>query len=191
MTKLIGLSGSLRQASYNAALLRSAVGMMPKGSELVVETIRGIPLYDADLEAAEGLPEKVTALKDAIAAADGLLLVTPEYNNSIPGVFKNAIDWLSRPADDIKRVFGGKPVALIGASPGGFGTILSQNAWLPVMRYLGADLWNGGRMMVSKAQTVFNQDGTLADQKIEEQLRKYLAGFVAFASRSKASASSA
>jgi chromate reductase, NAD(P)H dehydrogenase (quinone) len=77
------------------------------------------------VEAAEGIPEPVTALKDVIAAADGLLLVTPEYNNSIPGVFKNAIDWLSRPPADIQRVFGGKPVALTGASPGGFGTILS------------------------------------------------------------------
>jgi len=180
MTKLIGLSGSLRQASYNAALLRSAARMMPEGSELIVETIRGIPLYDADLEA-EGIPEKVTALKDAVADADGLLLVTPEYNNSIPGVFKNAIDWLSRPDSDIKRVFGNKPVAVIGASPGGFGTILSQNAWLPVLRTLKADFWSDGRLMVSRAGTVFNQDGTLADQKIEDQLRKFLAGFVAFA----------
>jgi chromate reductase, NAD(P)H dehydrogenase (quinone) len=180
MTKLIGLSGSLRQASYNTALLRSAAGLMPVGSELIVETIRGIPLYDADLEA-EGIPEKVTALKDAIAAADGLLLVTPEYNNSIPGVFKNAIDWLSRPDADIKRVFGNKPVAVIGASPGGFGTILSQNAWLPVLRTLKADFWSDGRLMVSRAGTVFNQDGTLVDQKIEGQLRKFLEGFVAFA----------
>ena len=188
MTRLVGLSGSLREGSLNAALLRNAAGLMPDGAELMAETIRGIPLYDADCEAAEGIPEKVTALKEAIAAADGLLLVTPEYNNSIPGVFKNAVDWLSRPADDIKRIFGGKPVALIGASPGGFGTMLSQNAWLPILRYLGADLWNGGRLMVSKAQTAFDQDGTLADQKIEEQLRKYLEGFVAFASRQKASA---
>ncbi|WP_150117438.1 NADPH-dependent FMN reductase [Microvirga vignae] len=181
MTKLIGLSGSLRQASYNSALLRSAAGLMPEDSELVIETIRGIPLYDGDVEAAEGVPEQVSALKGAIAAADGLLLVTPEYNNSIPGVFKNAIDWLSRPPADIPRVFGGKPVALIGASPGGFGTILSQNAWLPVLRTLGAELWSGKRLMVSRAQTVFNQDGTFADQKIEEQLRAYLKGFVAFA----------
>ncbi|HZH25947.1 MAG TPA: NADPH-dependent FMN reductase [Azospirillaceae bacterium] len=185
MTKLIGLSGSLRQGSYNSALLRSAAGLMPDGAELAVETIRGIPLYDADLEAAEGIPAPVTALKEAIAGADGLVLATPEYNSSIPGVFKNAIDWLSRPNADIKRVFGGKPVALIGASQGGFGTILSQNAWLPVIRYLGADLWNGGRLMVSRAQTVFNQDGTLADQKIEEQLRNYFQGFVAFARASR------
>ncbi|SCZ07685.1 NADPH-dependent FMN reductase [Microvirga guangxiensis] len=181
MTKLVGISGSLRQASFNSALLRAAAGLMPEGAELVVDTIRGIPLYDGDLEVAEGIPERAAALKEAIAAADGLLLVTPEYNNSIPGVFKNAIDWLSRPASDIPRIFGGKPVALIGASPGGFGTILSQNAWLPVLRTLGADVWSGGRLMVSRAQTVFNQDGTIADQKIEGQIKTYLEGFVAFA----------
>ena len=111
MTKLIGISGSLRKGSFNSALLRSAAGLMPEDSELVVDTIRGIPLYDGDVEAEEGIPERVAALKEAIVAADGLLLVTPEYNNSIPGVFKNAIDWLSRPDSDIKRVFGGKPVA--------------------------------------------------------------------------------
>lgn len=80
---------------------------------MVVETLHGIPLYDADLEASEGLPPRVTELKEAVASADGLLLATPEYNNSIPGVFKNGIDWLSRPANDIARVFGGKPVALL------------------------------------------------------------------------------
>ena len=120
MTRLIGISGSLRRGSFNTALLRAGAELMPEGTELTVETIRGIPLYDGDQEAAEGIPEPVVvALKDAIAAADGLLLVTPEYNNSIPGVLKNAIDWLSRPPADIGRVFGGKPVALMGASPGG------------------------------------------------------------------------
>jgi chromate reductase, NAD(P)H dehydrogenase (quinone) len=121
------------------------------------------------LEAAEGIPGPVAALKDAIAAADGLLLATPEYNNSIPGVLKNAIDWLSRPPADIKRVFGCKPVALIGASPGGFGTILAQNAWLPVLRTLGAELWSEGRLLVSRAQAVFGEDGTLSDQKVRER----------------------
>jgi NAD(P)H-dependent FMN reductase len=178
--KLIGLSGSLRQGSFNSALLRTAAGLMPEGAELVVGSIRGIPLYDGDLEAAEGIPEPVTSLKDAIATADGVLLVTPEYNNSIPGVFKNAVDWLSRPPGDIKRVFGGKPVAVIGASQGGFGTILSQNAWLPILHTLGAILWSEKRLLVSRAQTVFGQDGTLSDQKIEEQLRGFLEGFVAF-----------
>ena len=82
-------------------------------------------------------------------AADGVLLVTPEYNNSIPGVFKNAIDWLSRAGRGRRRVFGGRRFALIGASPGAFGTTLSQSAWLPVLRTLGAQLWFGGRLMVA------------------------------------------
>jgi chromate reductase, NAD(P)H dehydrogenase (quinone) len=111
----------------------------------------------------------VSELKEAITAANGLLLVTPEYNNSIPGVFKNAIDWLSRPPTDIQRVFGGKPVALIGASPGGFGTILSQNAWLPVPRTLGAELWPEGRLLVSRAQGVFDESGTLTDAEVQQR----------------------
>jgi chromate reductase, NAD(P)H dehydrogenase (quinone) len=181
MTTLIGVSGSLRRGSYNAALLRAAAELMPEGAWLQIETIRGIPLYDADLEAADGIPQPVAALKDAVAASDGLVLVTPEYNNSIPGVFKNAIDWLSRPPADIARVFGGKPVALLGASPGGFGTILSQNAWLPVLRTLGAGLWSEGRLLVSRAQGAFDESGALTDAALRERLREFLRGFVAFA----------
>jgi NAD(P)H-dependent FMN reductase len=180
MSRIVGISGSLRERSYNTALLRACAELMPAGAELAVESIRGIPLYDGDVEASLGIPAPVDALKNAIAQADGLLLVTPEYNNSIPGVFKNAIDWLSRPASDIARVFGNKPVGLVGASPGGFGTILSQNAWLPVLRTLGAELWAGGRLMVARASGVFAEDGTLADPKLREQLRQYLEGFGAF-----------
>jgi chromate reductase, NAD(P)H dehydrogenase (quinone) len=180
MSGLIGISGSLRQGSFNSALLRAALELMPEGEPLTIASIRDIPLYDGDVEA-QGIPEPVKLLKEVVAASSGLLLVTPEYNNSIPGVFKNAIDWLSRPAADIPRVFGGKPVALIGASPGGFGTILSQNAWLPVLRTLGCELWTQGRLMVSRAPSVFGADGSLADPKIREQLRAYLQGFTAFA----------
>ena len=185
MTKILGISGSLRRASYNTALLRAATKLMPPDTTLEVGSIRGIPLYDGDVEA-QGIPATVSQLKEAIVAADGVLLVTPEYNNSIPGVFKNAIDWLSRPPADVKRVFAGKPFALIGASPGAFGTTLSQAAWLPVLRTLGTHAWFGGRLLVSRAGGVFDEAGALKDATIEEQLKQFLAGYVDFVQRVKA-----
>lgn len=180
MTKIVGISGSLRKGSFNASLLRAATGLAPDGVEIVVESIRGIPLYDADLEAADGIPARVTEIKDAVATADGLLLVTPEYNNSIPGVFKNAVDWMSRPPADIKRVFGGKPVAVMGASPGGFGTILSQEAWLPVLRTLGTKPWFGAKLYVSRAGNVFDDKGAITDDTVKDLLRQFLTGFAEF-----------
>jgi NAD(P)H-dependent FMN reductase len=174
------MSGSLRAGSFNSALLRAAAAEMPSGATLEIATIKGIPLYDGDVESASGVPAAAAALKDRIASADGVLLVTPEYNNSIPGVFKNAIDWLSRPSADIPRVFGGRKIGVIGASPGGFGTLLSQTAWLPVLKTLGTNPWFGGRMQVSKAGDVFDKDGKLIDERVREQLRKYLAGFSQF-----------
>ena len=179
MTRIIGISGSLRTGSFNTALLRAAQTSFPDTLELA--TIRGIPLYDADIEAAEGVPPEVEQLKERIALADGLLLATPEYNNSMPGVFKNALDWLSRPPADIARVFHGKAVAIIGATPGGFGTILAQNAWLTVLRTLKTRPWLGGRLMVSGAHRLFDEEGKLTDDKTRELLQAYIRGFVAFA----------
>lgn len=151
---------------------------MPADSSLDVRTLHGIPLFNADDEAERGIPSTVAELKEVIAGADGLILATPEYNNSIPGVFKNALDWLSRPPSDIKRVFGGKPVAIMGASAGGFGTVLSQAAWLPVMRTLGVALWAGGRLIVPRAGGAFSPDDVLVDDQLSQQLRVFLAGFV-------------
>jgi NAD(P)H-dependent FMN reductase len=185
MIKLLGISGSLRRASFNTALLRAAAALLPDDATLDLRTLHGIPLYDADLEAKEGIPAAVTALKDAIAAADGVLLATPEYNNGIPGVFKNGIDWLSRPPADVKRVFAGRRIAVIGASPGGFGTILSQNAWLPVLRTLGTHPWFGARLMVSRAGSVFDDGGAIKDAAVQEQLRQFMQGFVDFVRQRK------
>jgi NAD(P)H-dependent FMN reductase len=184
MTTIIGISGSLRQGSLNASLLRAAVELAPPALTIEVGSIRDIPLYDGDVEAAAGLPAPVRELKDRIAAADGLLLVTPEYNNSIPGVFKNAIDWLSRPASDAARVFGGKPVALMGATPGRGGTALAQAAWLPVLRALGAVVWSGGSVFAAGASKLFDGEGRLVDAQVRASVEKALQGFAAFVARS-------
>lgn len=178
MTRLLGISGSLRKGSFNTALLHAAAELLPAETTLEVRTLHGVPLYDADLEASTGIPPAVAALKDAFAAADGVVLSTPEYNNSLPGVFKNGIDWLSRPPADVPRVFAGKCIAVIGASPGGFGTILSQNSWLPVLRTLGTRPWFGGRLMVSRVGSVFDDAGALKDPIMRKQLQDFVNGFV-------------
>lgn len=185
MTTLLGISGSLRRGSFNTSLLRAAAGLAPQGATVEIASLHGIPLYDGDLEAESGIPEAVRALKERIAAADGLLLVTPEYNNSLPGVFKNAVDWLSRPGADIGRVFGDRPVALMGATPGPGGTLLAQAAWLPVLRALGTRPWFGGRMQVSGAGKVFDAEGALTDEKVRGQIEGFMKGFVAFIHPSK------
>ncbi|MBE2276175.1 MAG: NAD(P)H-dependent oxidoreductase [Rhodobacteraceae bacterium] len=177
MTTILGLSGSLRRASFNAGLLRAAAEVAPPGVTVTIGSIREVPLYDADLEAEKGLPPAVAELQAQLAQATGLLLVTPEYNNGIPGVFKNAIDWMSRGPG--LALFVGKPVALLGASPGGFGTILAQAHWLPVLRTLRAELWTGGRMQVSRARTVFDEHGTLTEDTTRQQLAEFLHGFAA------------
>ncbi|HEV7307959.1 NADPH-dependent FMN reductase [Ensifer sp.] len=186
MTRILGISGSLRKASFNTGLMRAAAVGVPDGIEFETATLHGIPLYDGDLEAEGGIPEAVTVLKQKVIAADGVILFTPEYNNSIPGVFKNAIDWLSRPSADIARVFRGRPFTLAGTSPGNFGTILSQNAWLPVMHTLGAELWSGKRLMLPKADTLFDAEGKLKDEAAHDRLAAFVKAFADHAKAAKA-----
>jgi len=176
MTTILGLSGSLRQASFNAGLLRAARDGA-SGVRVTIGNIREVPLYDGDAEAAQGLPPAVATLQEQLAAADGLLLVTPEYNNGIPGVFKNVIDWMSR--GDGMALFKGKPVAVIGASPGGFGTTLAQAHWLPVLRTLQMRPWFEGRLMVAGAGKLFDDQGNLTDDKTRQRLDAFVAGFAA------------
>jgi chromate reductase len=187
MARIIGIAGSLRKASFNAALLRAAADLAPAGTEVELASIATIPLYDGDLESNRGIPDPVTTLKDRIAAADGLLLATPEYNSSMPGVLKNAVDWLTRPAKDIPRVFGDKPVAIMGATPGMGGTRLSQSAWLPVLRTLGTRAWFGQQLYVAGAAQVFDAEGRLVDQKIKQLLTQFMAGFSTFVDDSRSS----
>lgn len=180
MTTVVGIAGSLREKSYNRALLRAAQALAPEGATLEIQSFAGFPVYDGDLEANEGIPDVVERVKARIAAADGLFLVSPEYNNSIPGPFKNAIDWLSRPPKDQARVFAGLPVALIGASPGRGGTRLAQTAWLAVFRTLGLRPWFDKVLYVADVARSFDAELHLADDKVESLLRDYVSGFFAF-----------
>lgn len=184
--KIVALVGSLRSGSFNLRLAQALSSIAPAGV-IDVAPILGIPLYDADVEAA-GIPEPVTALKDRIAAANGLLIVTPEYNGGIPGVAKNAVDWLSRPAADLPRVFGGKPTGLVGATPGPVGTRLAQTAWLPVLRALGAVPYFGHALYVDGAGKAFDAAGALVDDKLRERATRYVEGFTAFVAGSVAAA---
>ena len=179
MTAIVGISGSLRRGSYNSALLREAAALAPDGCEIEVASIAGIPPYDQDRQEAEGFPPPVAALKDRVAACDGLLIATPEYNWGIPGVAKNAIDWLSRPADDMARVFGDLPVGLIGAGGRG-GTRYAQAAWLHVFRYLHVRPWFGEALFATNAWELFDRSGQLTDPKIRQLLERYVTGFAAF-----------
>ncbi|WP_405402489.1 NADPH-dependent FMN reductase [Paracoccus sp. Ld10] len=175
MTTILGLSGSLRRASLNSGLLRAAADVAPDGVTITIGDIAQVPLYDGDLEAASGIPAAVTTLTEQLAAADGLLLVSPEYNNGVPGVFKNVIDWMSRGPG--MAAFKGKPVAVIGASPGGFGTAHAQSHWLPVLRMLGTRPWWDGRLMVARAGDLFDDHGTLTDDKTRTKVAEFVAGF--------------
>ena len=184
MAHLVGISGSLRKGSFNAFLLRAAQEVLPSGSTLDIASIAGIPLYNFDVET-EGIPETVTALKERIVGAEGLLLVTPEYNHSMPGVFKNAIDWLSRPSKDIPRIFGGRPVAIMGASAGIGGTRMSQVNWLPVLRTLGTRPWFGKQLYVANAGQVFDAEGRLTDETVRKLLTQFMAGFAEFVAQGR------
>lgn len=180
MVKILGISGSLRAQSFNTALLRAAQALAGPALRIEAATLHGVPLYDGDLEQSTGTPAAVRALKERILASDGLLLVSPEYNNGVPGVLKNAVDWLSRPTPDLPAVFAGRPVAVIGASPGAFGTVLAQAHWLPVLRTLGTRYWSSGRLAVPRAQSAFDATGRLQDEATAKLLADFLQGFAEF-----------
>jgi NAD(P)H-dependent FMN reductase len=179
MATIVGLSGSLRRGSFNTLLLRQAAAMAPTGTTIIIETIEGIPIYNFDIEE-EGIPAPVQRLKEQIIGADGLLLVSPEYNNSVPGPLKNAMDWLSRPPADIPKVFRNRPVGLLGASAGVGGTALAQAAWLPVLRTLGVAPFFGARVLVARARDVFDEEGRIKDETVRSQLQNFVNGFAEF-----------
>jgi len=180
MVRIVGIVGSLRKASMNRCLLQALADSAPEGSEIVLRGIEGIPVYDQDLEEEQGIPDAVASLKQACMESDGLLIVTPEYNQGVPGPLKNAIDWMSRPPADIARVFRDRPVAICGASAGANGSRAAQYAWLPIFRGLGMQPWFGGQLYLPKGGDAFDDNGKLADPKLAERAEKFVSGFIQF-----------
>jgi chromate reductase len=177
--RVLGFAGSLRKASYNGAVLRAALELAPADMALETFDLHGIPLYDGDVEA-QGLPESVRAFRERIAAADALLIVTPEYNYSMSGVLKNAIDWASRPPD---QPFRGKPVAIAGASIGGFGTARAQYHLRQTCVYLDMLPLNKPELFVSAAHQKVDASGRLVDERSREALGALLQALVAWTRR--------
>ncbi len=158
--KVLGISGSLRKGSFNSMALRAAQKLAPAGMEISMADISQIPMYNDDVRAA-GEPAAVTALKAQVRAADAVLIVTPEYNFSIPGVLKNTLDWLSRPPEP---PFDGKTVAIMGASPGPVGTARVQYHMRQVMVFMNAFVVNKPEVFISNCASKFNEQGELTDE---------------------------
>lgn len=168
--RVLGLSGSLRKESYNTRLLRAAAAIAPGGLSITVADLKSIPLYDEDVRT-RGYPPAVRDFRETIAASDGVLIATPEYNYSVPGVLKNAIDWASRPPD---QPFAGKPVAIMGASPGRLGSARAQYHLRQVLLAVDAAVLNRPEIMVANAPAMFAEDGALADQATKDLVARLL-----------------
>jgi len=185
--RVLGISGSLRRESHNTRLLRAASALLPEDAELTIldpEILRAIPAYDDDIQASGVAPYAVTALREAIAQADAVLFATPEYNHSIPGVLKNALDWVSRPL--VSSPLRGRDVAVVGASTGMFGAVWAQAELRKVLSAIGARVVDR-ELPVMLAADAFSADGDmLADSDQHEQLDEHVAALVEAASFSGA-----
>ncbi|MDQ2070287.1 NADPH-dependent FMN reductase [Natronospira bacteriovora] len=178
--QIVGIAGSLRKGSFNRQLLEAMAALAPEGVTIACHGIEGIPVYDGDVENDSGIPAAVETLKEACSKSDGLLLVTPEYNQSVPGPLKNAMDWMSRPPKDIGKVFRGLPVALTGASAGPNGSRAAQYAWLPVFRGLGLQPWFGGQLYLPRAGEAFDEVGQFSDPDMRDRAQQFVSGFARF-----------
>jgi len=169
--RILGIVGSFRKGSYNRSLLRAAEELLPEGVELVEFDARILPYYDGDVEAA-GDPEAVVELKDAIRAADAILIATPEYNRGAPGGLKNAIDWASRPA--LGSPLAGKPVALMGASTGRGGTARAQQQLRDALEFSRAEVLDDPQVLVPEAYMRFDERGELVDEGVRAEVADLL-----------------
>ena len=180
---ILGISGSLRRNSYNSAALRAAMDLLPDAVTMEAYDLSAIPLYNEDVRE-QGLPEPVREFREKIAAADAVLIVTPEYNYSIPGPLKNAIDWASRPPS---QPFDGKPIAIMGASLGSIGTARAQYHLRQVFVFMNGMVLNKPEVMISACNTKFDQEGKLTDQATADHIHKLLVALAGWTKKLKES----
>lgn len=181
---ILGFAGSLRKGSYNKSLLRVAAELLPPNIELEIFDLEGIPPFNQDLE--QQPPEKVREFKAKIKAADALLIATPEYNYSMPGVLKNAIDWGSRPYGD--NAFEDKPLAIMGAAPGTIGTARAQYHLRQTCVFLNMHPLNKPEVMVTFAKDKIDSEGRFTDQKTKDFIKDLLISLAAWTRRLKKNA---
>ena len=180
--KVLGIPGSLRAGSFNRMALRAAGELAPEGMIFETCEIREIPMYDGDVEVAEGLPDSVKEFRAKIHAADALVITTPEYNASISGVLKNAIDWASRPP---QQPFDGKPIAILGTSPGALGTVRAQAHLRQILANLNGLVLVQPNVMIGGAGQRFDASGTLTDEATREFVRGLMASLLVFTRKMK------
>ena len=176
MKKILAISGSLRAQSYNTGLTKALSALVPEGVSVDHADISSLPLFNSDLETS--FPETAQTLKNQIESADAIVFATPEYNRSIPGVLKNAIDWASRPWG--KNSFAGKPVLVMGASVGPIATAVAQQDLKKVMLYLDAKVVGQPELYIGTAQEKFNEAGELTDENTKEHIKKGLTVLVSW-----------
>ena len=179
--KILGIAGSVRKASFNKSALRAAQKLVPEGASIEIFDIDGLPGFNQDDE--KNPPAKVTELKAKIRAADAILFVTPEYNYSIPGVLKNAIDWASRPTG--KSALNRKPAALMGCSPGLGGTIRAQHALRQSFVFTETHVMSQPEIKIPSAAPLFDSSGSLTDDNTRQHVKKFLEAFVVWIGRFK------
>jgi chromate reductase len=172
--KVVGFSGSLRRGSFNSAALRAVKALAPADLAIDIFDLSPIPLYNDDLRTQEGYSEGVQSFRNALKAADGVLIATPEYNYSIPGVLKNAIDWASRPPE---QPFDGKPIAILGASPGALGSARAQYHLRQCFISRNGLGMKRPEVMIGGANSKFDAEGNLKDQGTADFLKGFLAAF--------------
>jgi chromate reductase len=174
MKNILAISGSLRKSSYNTAILRGLQGLVPEGVTVTVRTVGDLPLFNSEMESS--MPESALLLKKSIEEADGLIIATPEYNRSIPGVLKNAIDWATRPRGS--NSFKGKHVMIMGATNGQLGTAVAQSHLKEILVYLDTKFMGQPEVYISNVESKVSQEGVITDESTKEHLKKVLERFV-------------